>query len=98
MVSSIVAQNSFSSFSSSSRAFMLPSMRLPPPKIVVDKPSLTASSSYSVALVSMVKLFGFPRIFMSIMAVCARSPAVMIVRIWIRFFRVMLLVFTFRLV
>lgn len=97
MVSSIVVQNSVSSFSSSSRAFMFPSMRLPPPKMVVDKPSLTASSSYSVAFVSTVKLFGLPRIVMSIMAVCARSP-VMIVRIWMPFLRVMVLVFMFRLV
>lgn len=81
MVSSIVVQKSCSSFSSSSRALMLPKMRLPPPKIVVERPSLTASSSYSVALVSMVKLFGAPRIIMSIMAACARSW-VRIMRIW----------------
>lgn len=72
MVSSIVVQNSCSSFSSSSRAFMLPRMRLPPPKIVVERPSLTASSSYSVAFVSIVKLFGLPSMIMLI-TVGARS-------------------------
>lgn len=73
---------------------MLPKIRLPPPKIDVDRPSLTASSSYSVALVSMVKLFGMPFMIMSIMAACERS-SVLTMRIWQPFSKVVVFILKF---
>ena len=67
MVSSMFVQKLFSCFSSSSRIFALLNTRYPPPKSVVDRPILTASSSYSLALVSIVKLFGLPFMVIVIM-------------------------------